>query len=174
MRVPNMINGKTLLSIILPVLGLFVVWLIGTNDLVAQNEHNGHAHDERAADQDEHEDHDRHTNEHEDVVKFSNADMRKFGIEVATAGRGYLPVHLSLPAEVALNEDRIAHVTPRVPGVVRAVIKTLGDRVHVGEIMAVLDSLKMGEAQIAYLDTRTALEIATANIDLALTKLEVA
>jgi len=61
-----------------------------------------------------------------------------------------------------------------VPGVVRAVIKTLGDRVHVGEIMAVLDSLKMGEAQIAYLDTRTALEIATANIDLALTKLEVA
>ena len=116
-------------------LGLFVAWLIGTNDLVAQNEHEGHEHaektDDHAEKEGEDEEHDEHGYE-EKVVKLSDADMKKFGIEVATAGTGKLPVDISLPGEVAVNEDRIAHVTPRVPGVVREVRKTLGDRVRVG------------------------------------------
>ena len=163
------------------VLGFFVAWLIGTPDLVAQDKHDEHAHEraEKADDHDEHEDpdahadHDEHGHE-EEVVKLSDADMKKFGIEVATAGTGKLPVDISLPGEVAVNEDRIAHVTPRVPGVVREVRKTLGDRVRAGEIMAILDSPEMGEAQVAYLDTKTALDAAKANIGLAATKLDVA
>ena len=179
MQIQNMkTRKKTLILITLAVLGLFVAWLIGTNDLVAQDEHDGHGHTEKADDHDEHKDHDEESdhddhNEHEDVVQLSDADMKKFGIEVATANAGKLPVDVSLPGEVAVNEDRIAHVTPRVPGVVHEVRKTLGDRVRAGEIMAILNSPEMGEAQVAYLDTKTSLDVAKANIDLAATKLEV-
>ena len=105
---------------------------------------------------------------------LSAADMKKFGIEIATAKAGKLPVDISLPGKVTVNEDRIAHVTPRVPGVVREVRKTLGDYVHAGEIMAILDSPEMGEAQVSYLGAKTALNVAKANVDLAATKLQVA
>ena len=122
MPTQNLKNRKTLILITLAVLGFFIVWLTATNDLVAQG-------DSDHADHADHDDHD----EHEDVVKLSDADMKKFGIEIAKAGTGKLPVDVSLPGEVAVNEDRIAHVTPRVSGVVNEVRKTLGDHVHAGE-----------------------------------------
>ena len=167
MQIRTLKNRKTLLIIIVAVLGLFIVWQIGTNDLMAQD---GHEQAEKTSDHDDHADRD----EHKDVVMLSDADMKKFGIEVAVASAGKLPVDISLPGEVTVNEDRIAHVTPRVPGVVREVRKTLGDRVHAGEIMAILDSPEMGESQVAYLGTKAALNVARANVDLAESKLQVA
>ena len=195
MQTRTLKHRKTLLIIIATMLlGLFIAWQIGTNDLMAQDEHehadhadhdkdSGHeAHGEEAgehaghdqhADRDEHGEDDTHEghDQHKDIVMLSDVDMKKFGIEVATASAGKLPVDISLPGKVAVNEDRIAHVTPRVPGVVRAVRKTLGDRVHAGEILAILDSPEMGEAQVAYLGAKAALDVAQANIDLAKSKL---
>ena len=191
-------NRKTLLTVILAVLGLFMAWQIGTSDLMAQD---GHEHTEKTSDYDDHADHDEDSDhdghgeetgehvdhdegsdrdehddhdEHKDVVMLSDADMKKFGIEVAIASAGKLPVDISLPGKVTVNEDRIAHVTPRVPGVVREVRKTLGDRVHGGEILAILDSPEMGEAQVAYLGAKVALDVAKANADLMASKLQVA
>ncbi len=172
MPTQNLKNRKTLILIILAVLGFFIVWLTATNDLVAQGDSDHADHDDHDEDGD-HADHDDH-DEHEDVVKLSDADMKKFGIEIAKAGTGKLPVDVSLPGEVAVNEDRIAHVTPRVSGVVNEVRKTLGDHVHAGEVMAVLDSPEMGDAQVAYLDTKTALDVAKITIGLTVTKLDVA
>ena len=195
MQIRTLKNRKTLLIITVAVLGLFGARWIGTNSLMAQD---GHEHTEKTSDHNDHADHDEdsgheghgeeageHANqnkhderdehgEHKDVVMLSDADMKKFGIEVATASAGRLPVDISLPGEVTVNEDRIAHVTPRVPGVVREVRKTLGDYVHAGEIMAILDSPEMSEAQVAYLGAKTALNVAKANVDLAATKLQVA
>ena len=172
MPTQNLKNRKTLILITLAVLGFFIVWLTATNDLVAQGDSDHADHDDHDEDGD-HADHDDH-DEHEDVVKLSDADMKKFGIEIAKAGTGKLPVDVSLPGEVAVNEDRIAHVTPRVSGVVNEVRKTLGDHVHAGEVMAVLDSPEMGDAQVAYLDTKTALDVAKITIGLTVTKLDVA
>ncbi|RKU07728.1 hypothetical protein C6502_16735 [Candidatus Poribacteria bacterium] len=195
MQIQTLKNRKTLLIIIMVVLGFFVVWWIGTNVLMAQN---GHEHAGNASDHNDHEEHDEdsghesHENEtdehighdehgerdehdeHKDVVILSDADMKKFGIEMATASAGKLPVDISLPGKVAVNEDRIAHVTPRVPGVVREVRKTLGDRVHAGEILAILDSPEMGESQVGYLGSKAALDVAKTNVDLAESKLQVA
>ena len=198
MQIWTLKNRKTLLIITVAVLGLFGARWIGTNSLMAQD---GHEHTEKTSNHNDHADHDEdsgheghgeeageHANqnkhderdeheehgEHKDVVMLSDADMKKFGIEVAIASAGKLPVDISLPGKVTVNEDRIAHVTPRVPGVVREVRKTLGDRVHGGEILAILDSPEMGEAQVAYLGAKTTLDVAKANIDLAATKLQVA
>jgi len=173
-------NQKTLILITLAVLGLFTVWLTATNDLVAQGDSDHADHEDVAQGDSDHADHedvaqgDSDHADHEDVIKLSDADIKKFGIEIAKAGAGKLLVDVSLPGEVTVNEDRIAHITPRVPGVVNEVRKTLGDHVHAGEILAILDSPEMGEAQIAYLDTKAALDVAKLTIGLTVTKLDVA
>ncbi|MCZ6681172.1 MAG: efflux RND transporter periplasmic adaptor subunit [Candidatus Poribacteria bacterium] len=162
MQIKNVRNRRLLMIVVLVVLGLFTAWLIQTDHLVAQDAHDAH---------DEHEGDDHHE---EEGIKLSAAEMKKFGFEVETAGPGKLRLEKRLPGEVRVNADRIAHVTPRVPGIVREVQKQIGDRVQAGEVMAVLDSPQMGEAQMAYLNTIAEVEVAKTNIDLAKSKLEVA
>jgi cobalt-zinc-cadmium efflux system membrane fusion protein len=89
--------------------------------------------------------------EEENIVKLSEAEMRKFGIEVATAGSGNMGSELSLPGEIVVNTDRAAHIVPRVPGVVREVRKTLGDTVKRGEVMAVIESRELASVKADYL-----------------------
>lgn len=92
-----------------------------------------------------------HGHGEEKLIKLGEAEMRKFGIEVATAGPGNMARQLSLPGEIALNTDRMAHIVPRVPGVVREVRKTLGDTVKQGEVMAVIESRELANAKAEYL-----------------------
>ena len=92
-----------------------------------------------------------HGHGEERLVRMSEAEMRKFGIEVSTAGPGITSQQLPLPGEVALNTDRVAHIVPRVPGVVREVRKTLGDSVKQGEVMAVIESRELANAKAEYL-----------------------
>ncbi len=87
----------------------------------------------------------------EDVIKLSEAEMKEFGIEVRVAGPGLLTLYTSLPGEIAVNGDRLAHIMPRVSGVVREVKKRLGDNVTRGDVMAVLDSRELADAKAAFL-----------------------
>ncbi|RJR51748.1 MAG: efflux RND transporter periplasmic adaptor subunit [Desulfobacteraceae bacterium] len=98
-----------------------------------------------------HEDHGEAGHEEEGRVRMAEAERRKFGIEVATAGPGNMASELILPGEVVLNMDRMAHIVPRVPGVVREVRKTVGDSVKRGEVMAVIESRELAKAKADYL-----------------------
>lgn len=98
----------------------------------------------------------------EQVVRLSEAAQREFGIEVGAAGPGKLQEHVSLPGEVTLNADRRAHVVPRVPGIVQQVLKTLGEQVRAGEVMAVLESRELADLQSAYLTATEKVALAEA------------
>jgi RND family efflux transporter MFP subunit len=111
----------------------------------------GGSHDDQAG-YEEHDDHDG-----ESVVRLSPEDRNKFGIEVATAGPGQLAAQIRLPGELVLNADRVAHIVPRAPGVVREVVASVGDFVHTGEVMAWLESAELGEAKVDYLSKWAAL-----------------
>lgn len=76
---------------------------------------------------------------------------RQIGIESAIARPGKIKSLKQLPGEIALNEDRLSHVVPRVPGVVLESRKNLGDKVTEGEILAIIDSRELGEARSRYL-----------------------
>jgi len=76
---------------------------------------------------------------------------KKVGIESAIAGPGTIKSLKQLPGEIALNEDRLSHVVPRVPGVVLESRKNLGDNVREGEVLAIIDSRELGEARSSYL-----------------------
>ncbi len=98
--------------------------------------------------------------EEEKAVKLHEEDLKEFGIEVKEAGPGKLTVQLELPAEILPNADRLVNIVPRVPGVVSAVSKNLGDYVHTGETLAVLESRELADTKAAYLTALKRLEIA--------------
>ncbi|NOT32801.1 MAG: HlyD family efflux transporter periplasmic adaptor subunit [Candidatus Eisenbacteria bacterium] len=72
-------------------------------------------------------------------VKLSRESQIASGIEVQVAGARRLRVTLDLPGEVVPNADRLAHIVPRFPGIVREVKKGLGQQVHAGEELAVIE-----------------------------------
>jgi membrane fusion protein, heavy metal efflux system len=96
-------------------------------------------------------------------VSLTEEQVRQFGIETGRAGPGKLRIEVTLPGEVALNADRVAHVVPRVSGVVREVRKNLGDQVYRGEIMAVLESRELADSRAALLAARERLILAQSN-----------
>ena len=102
---------------------------------------------------------------HADVVRIDEYEAREFGVEVAEAGPGELRVEVVLPGEVELNPDSIAHITPRVPGVVRTVHKGLGDAVKAGDLLAVLDSRELAEAKAGFLAAGERLDLARSNLE---------
>lgn len=78
--------------------------------------------------------------EHEErAIKLSPEVLEEFGIELATAAPGTVAVETVLPGEIQINQDRLAHVIPRYPGVVLEVKKNIGDPVKKGDVVAVLE-----------------------------------
>jgi len=88
-----------------------------------------HEHGEEA---DEHHD--------EDVVNLSEAELLEFQIEQAVAGSGVIDQIRTLPAEVRINENLLAHIVPRYDGIATAVNVNIGDTVAAGDVLAVVES----------------------------------
>lgn len=82
--------------------------------------------------------------------------------QLQTERVGFYPMQMSLKAQagkILPNENRLAHLGPRVPGRIVAVYANLGDRVKSGDRLLLLDSPAFGEAQLEYRKTRTAVGI---------------
>lgn len=82
---------------------------------------------------------------HSQLIPFSDAQVAAADIQLRTAGAARLETFVRLPAEVKLNEDRTAHVTPRVDGIVQEVQANLGQQVRKGELLAVVASAEVSE-----------------------------
>lgn len=59
---------------------------------------------------------------------------------------------------VVLNDDRVAHISPPVEGIVRDVRVRLGQDVCAGQVLAVLDSREIGQAKLELVTARVALD----------------
>ena len=106
-------------------------------------------HDE-SEDVDEHEGEDTHEGE-EQAIELTPEEIKGIGLETALATAGIVNVNISLPGEIRVNQDQMAHVVPRVEGVVTEVKKKLGDTVIAGEIIAVIESQSLADAKAGYL-----------------------
>jgi len=73
------------------------------------------------------------------------------GVEFAVAGPVSVSDSIELPGEIALNADRLVHITPRLSGVAREVHKSLGDSVQAEELLAVIDSKELADIKSEYL-----------------------
>ncbi len=88
---------------------------------------------------------------YEGRVEISQDAAREGGLETQPAGPGTIRGVVALPGEIQLNPNRIIHVVPRLPGLVREVYKNLGDIVKKGDILAVIDSRELADAKSAFL-----------------------
>lgn len=73
-------------------------------------------------------------------VEMEPESMRASGIEVETAGSAVMKSTLDLNGRIMPNEDRLAHIFARFPGVVKEVRKHLGETVRKGETLAIVES----------------------------------
>ena len=109
----------------------------------------------------------RNNAEQEDVsanfVKISELAIKEEGITVGVAAPGRLQVTATFPGEIVINPDRMAHITPRMGGIVIEVRKNVGDKVRTGDVMAVMESKELAVAKANYLATIKRLELATSN-----------
>lgn len=151
-------------------LGVILVWsTTAATNTWAQDDHTGHDHASHADDaghdepaeekhvEGEGEEHDGHSDEEgedahgEEVVLLSDTELEEFGVTLQIAQAGVIDESIELPGEIALNADRIAHVVPRVSGIVRKVHTTVGDQVTEGQLLAVLESRELADAKGLFL-----------------------
>ncbi len=93
-------------------------------------------------------------------VQLSQGQINSLGIVVSEVGQGAVDGVIELPAEVGFDQNRLAHVSPRVSGVVRNVSIAEGDRVLAGDVLAVLSSRTLADAKAGYLSARARLDLA--------------
>ncbi len=126
------------------------------SDVQDGSDHKGHEHaeSEKPKKADAHDDHghgDEGHGAHVDVVKLTADQQKDFEITTEVARSGSLATQIVRPAEIKFNQDRVAHVVPRIAGVVRTVSISEGDRVKAGTIMAVLDSRELADSKASFL-----------------------
>lgn len=84
-------------------------------------------------------------------VRLPSAESAgKAGVEVDTPGVDGVQEGVECFAELTFNQNKLAHITPLVGGVVKSVEVDLGSRVSEGALLARITSAAIGEAQSAY------------------------
>jgi cobalt-zinc-cadmium efflux system membrane fusion protein len=128
-------------------------------------QHEGHDHDAEHGDEHEHgqEGHD-HDDAHVDEVKLTPAAIAQYGVTTGPAKKTSLARLFIAPARVAFNADAMAHVGSSVTGRVSELKVKLGDDVKQGDVLLIVDSPELGEAQSDYLLKRTTVETARTSV----------
>ncbi len=98
--------------------------------------------EEAAEHAEEHGDEHAHEHEHEGggMVHLTEAQRQNARLGIVEAGPAKIKKVLPLFGKIAANEEHIAHLMPRFPGVVKVVKKRLGDKVERGEVLATVES----------------------------------
>ena len=78
-------------------------------------------------------------------IELSAEQITAAGIQLAEAKAQNISRGLPFPGEVRFDEDRTAHVVPRVPGVVESVAVNLGQTVKKGQLLAVIASQQISD-----------------------------
>lgn len=81
----------------------------------------------------------------EGLIAMTDTQIKTASVGVDTSGPATIRSTLQLPGEIRFNEDRTAHVVPRVAGVVESSPVALGQQVRKGEVLAVISSPAISE-----------------------------
>lgn len=108
-------------------------------------EHGGHGEDEHG---------------HAGVVELTSEAIDRIGLQTEPAARHPLAGGRTTTGTLGFDEERLAHVAPRVAGRLVGVPAALGATVSAGEVLAIVDSTELGEAKAAFLRARARHEVA--------------
>ncbi len=80
-------------------------------------------------------------------LRLDDESIRKAGIEVADVSARRIEQKIDAHGVVAYNQDAVAQLSSRVKGNVWRVEKRVGENVQRGEVLAIVESLAVGEAK---------------------------
>ena len=92
-------------------------------------------------------------------VELTPAQREAIGLKMSTASATPLERRVRLNGELRFNTERMAEVMPRMPGFAVASTKQVGDHVREGEVLAVLESHKLGELHADFFSSREKLTL---------------
>ena len=98
-------------------------------------------------------------------VKLSPEALKNAGVKTEPAKAAALSDTIQVTANIAHNQDRLFHVTPRITGRVVDVRVSVGSEVKTGTVLAVLDSTELGQTKLEYIKSQTLLELAKASYE---------
>ena len=84
------------------------------------------------------------------TVKFESETLRLASLEISHVRETPLATRLTVTGEVEPNRSGIVKVTPRTEGKLIKLLVNVGDAVRAGQTLAVVQSEKLHEAQVAY------------------------
>lgn len=102
-------------------------------------------------------------------LKLTAEEIETAGVRVEMLAAQPLADQVVLTATIRANQDRIAHVAPRVSARIDKVYANLGDNVKAGQPLALLDSIELGEAHSTYRQAQSQLSLAKADFERAQT-----
>ncbi|MCC7292779.1 MAG: efflux RND transporter periplasmic adaptor subunit [Phycisphaerales bacterium] len=139
-------------------------------DAAAEPAHDpaGHAHEAATAESShEHGESEPAPSGHVDEIKLTAEAVKRHGIEVAAAEQHRLKPTFVAPAQVGFNAEAIAHVGSWLPGRVQELRVRLGDVVNKGDVLLVVESPELGEAQSEFLQKRIIAQTGVSTVELA-------
>jgi multidrug efflux pump subunit AcrA (membrane-fusion protein) len=81
----------------------------------------------------------------EGKIELTDEQVKAAAIGIQKATPAKIKTAAQLPGEIRFNEDRTAHVVPRLAGVVESVPANLGQTVKRGQVLAVIASTGLSE-----------------------------
>ncbi|SDW89961.1 membrane fusion protein, cobalt-zinc-cadmium efflux system [Pseudomonas syringae] len=126
----------------------------GSSDTAHSDQEHAHAAEEAHGDEDHASDPKKpgaavaeqpHEEEEEGHIELTAEQIKTAGIELATAEPRQMSTTVTFPGEIRFDEDRTAHVVPRVSGVVEEVKVDLGQAVKKGQVLAVIASQQISD-----------------------------
>ena len=96
----------------------------------------------------------------DDVIHMDQQQMQTANIQIAQSASASITNTITLPGEIRFNEDRTAHIVPRLSGVAESVSADLGQRVKKGQVLAVISSPALAELRSASMAAQKRLSLA--------------
>jgi len=84
-------------------------------------------------------------------VVVTQVQVQQMGIKVSKAEKGNVPNIIRAPGEIQMDANRVAYVTPQIPGVAIQVNAELGQMLEKGAILAIINSRDLATAKSDYL-----------------------
>nr|WP_315402252.1 efflux RND transporter periplasmic adaptor subunit [uncultured Duganella sp.] len=126
----------------------------------ATENHDDHGSEAAAPHKDDH-----GAEEQPEKIALDDAQVKAAGITVAAAAPAEISIAITLPGEIRFNEDRTAHVVPKLSGVVTAVMAELGQSVKQGQVLAVIASSGLSEQRSELLSAQRRLALAGTTLE---------
>jgi membrane fusion protein, heavy metal efflux system len=88
------------------------------------------------------------------IIRMDEERIALVRIEQAKAGPATMATKLLVPAVIATDADRVAHVSVKLSGTVAELRKNIGDEVEKGQVIGALESREVADAKSEYMAAR--------------------